>query len=511
MADFAFDATALVLPPAPAVLPPPASAGRSNGRFEEHLGSAARPPRSQSPGSSQRPNEQAPSAKSTDGADNTSENDSSQPADDDGQRVDASNQGQNDDGEQDANAPGDPADANAAAQAAAGQAGAKSPQRHADKHGESEADEVSAADNTIGDHAIGSTKKGARGRRAKRAGGVDDASATGESATAPTDGKDSAVGEDSRDGKDADAKLDGAVDGALNAIAQSPAEAATNAGVAGVAAVPAATNGQSLDGSGEGDSQDALAATEPVGNTGSVGRARAKTVAASAAGKPGDDGFAVAADSLEAAAEISGTGTREADEASTGHDQPRDEKTQPDRNETGEPRLGAAPALLAARNEKGHDPNGRTDGLTEAERARFVQRVASAFRSLGDEGGELRLRLSPPELGSLRVELSVRDGVLNARLETETSSARNLLLDNLPALRDRLAEQNIKVEKFDVDVRDERRQSAGEQFTGQPDHGGHHDRQRPRQFGQGITTATTTRLPRAAIKHGDGSELNIVI
>ena len=32
------------------------------------------------------------------------------------------------------------------------------------------------------------------------------------------------------------------------------------------------------------------------------------------------------------------------------------------------------------------------------------------------------------------------------------------MLDNLPALRDRLAEQEIRIEKFDVDVQDEGRQ-----------------------------------------------------
>jgi flagellar hook-length control protein FliK len=35
-----------------------------------------------------------------------------------------------------------------------------------------------------------------------------------------------------------------------------------------------------------------------------------------------------------------------------------------------------------------------------------------------------------------------------------------VLLDHLPALRDRLAEQNIRVERFDVDVRQEQ-QSGG--------------------------------------------------
>ena len=68
---------------------------------------------------------------------------------------------------------------------------------------------------------------------------------------------------------------------------------------------------------------------------------------------------------------------------------------------------------------------------------RFVGRVTKAFHTAQQRGGTLQLRLSPPELGSLRLELSVRDGVMTAALETETQAARRVLLDHLPALRDR--------------------------------------------------------------------------
>ncbi len=99
---------------------------------------------------------------------------------------------------------------------------------------------------------------------------------------------------------------------------------------------------------------------------------------------------------------------------------------------------------------------GRTkeaDDTPRVDPARFVGRVAKAFHTAQERGGTLHLRLSPPELGSLRLELTVKDGVMMAALETETASARRVLLDHLPALRDRLAEQNIRVERFDVDVR----------------------------------------------------------
>jgi len=87
--------------------------------------------------------------------------------------------------------------------------------------------------------------------------------------------------------------------------------------------------------------------------------------------------------------------------------------------------------------------------------ARFVGRVAKAFQTANERGGTLQLRLSPPELGSLKIQLTVKDGVMSAALEADNSTARRLLLDHLPALRDRLAEQNIRIERFDVDVRQE--------------------------------------------------------
>jgi len=99
---------------------------------------------------------------------------------------------------------------------------------------------------------------------------------------------------------------------------------------------------------------------------------------------------------------------------------------------------------------------------TTVDRARFVQRVSSAFRQAQQNDGQIQLRLSPPELGSLRIEIAVRNGVLTANLETETSEARRIVLDNLPALRDRLAQQDIRIDKFDVDVRREGHQQQGQ-------------------------------------------------
>jgi flagellar hook-length control protein FliK len=95
---------------------------------------------------------------------------------------------------------------------------------------------------------------------------------------------------------------------------------------------------------------------------------------------------------------------------------------------------------------------GSTSTLSEVDRVRFVQRVSRAFQVASDRGGSLRLRLSPPELGSLHMEVNIRDGVMSARIEAQTPAAQSALLSNLPQLRDRLAEQNIRIEKFDVSL-----------------------------------------------------------
>ena len=98
---------------------------------------------------------------------------------------------------------------------------------------------------------------------------------------------------------------------------------------------------------------------------------------------------------------------------------------------------------------------GKVEGattLTEAERVRFVHRVTNAIQSAAETGGPIRLRLSPPELGAVRIEMTVVAGQMSVRMEAETPQARTALLDNLPVLRERLEAQDIKIAKFDVDL-----------------------------------------------------------
>lgn len=101
------------------------------------------------------------------------------------------------------------------------------------------------------------------------------------------------------------------------------------------------------------------------------------------------------------------------------------------------------------------DPAAEVERTAQADRVRLVQRVARAFEAAEARGGPVRLRLSPPELGALRIELTVEGGGLSARIEAETPRARSLLMEQLGTLKERLAEQNIRVEQFDVQLSDE--------------------------------------------------------
>lgn len=105
----------------------------------------------------------------------------------------------------------------------------------------------------------------------------------------------------------------------------------------------------------------------------------------------------------------------------------------------------------------------RPAALSAAEYRRFQHRIDKAFELASQRDGEIRLRLSPPQLGSLKVELKLDGEVMHARLETETDAARQLIVDSLPGLRDRLAEQGIRIETFEVDLYKDQSSSQDQQ------------------------------------------------
>jgi flagellar hook-length control protein FliK len=163
------------------------------------------------------------------------------------------------------------------------------------------------------------------------------------------------------------------------------------------------------------------------------------------------------------------------------------------------------PADVVAR--AGSGPN--RPAAVEIDATRLLSRVARAFAAAQERDGEITLRLSPPELGSLRLDIRVQDGALVARLQTETDAARAAILDNLPALRERLNEQGVRIERFDVDLMQRQPGGMSDQ-TG----GGQNDdpaatlraAPSPRPRSELITAASSAPLPAST---ADG--LNVIV
>ena len=95
-----------------------------------------------------------------------------------------------------------------------------------------------------------------------------------------------------------------------------------------------------------------------------------------------------------------------------------------------------------------------------------VFRVARAIQQLRETGGVIRLRLAPPELGAMKVQVSVSPTGVAAQLEAETPEAQSLLAESLPILRDRLSAQEIKIERLEVDLMQQRDDQSAQNERG---------------------------------------------
>ncbi|OUX51385.1 MAG: hypothetical protein CBE43_03880 [Rhodopirellula sp. TMED283] len=90
-----------------------------------------------------------------------------------------------------------------------------------------------------------------------------------------------------------------------------------------------------------------------------------------------------------------------------------------------------------------------SDTLT---RVKLIQRVSKAFQHLGPEGGVIRLRLAPAEMGSVRVEMRIQQRKVAARVIAETEAASAALREHLPDLRARLESFGMQVEQLDIET-----------------------------------------------------------
>jgi flagellar hook-length control protein FliK len=94
----------------------------------------------------------------------------------------------------------------------------------------------------------------------------------------------------------------------------------------------------------------------------------------------------------------------------------------------------------------------RETGKTSEQPARssFERLVQSIRTSMGARESQARIRLDPPELGHVRIDLKVTGGRVALRLETETHEARALLSSRLDELRSALAQHGLTVDRVEM-------------------------------------------------------------
>ena len=93
-----------------------------------------------------------------------------------------------------------------------------------------------------------------------------------------------------------------------------------------------------------------------------------------------------------------------------------------------------------------------TSLLERVDQAKLTHRVASAFRSLANQSGTIRMKLHPEALGALTIRMQIESGKVAAKLEAETESAKQVLTENIDTLKRKLKEQNLEVTSFEIEV-----------------------------------------------------------
>ncbi|MFH0911893.1 MAG: flagellar hook-length control protein FliK [Planctomycetota bacterium] len=80
-----------------------------------------------------------------------------------------------------------------------------------------------------------------------------------------------------------------------------------------------------------------------------------------------------------------------------------------------------------------------------------IERLGQAMRiSVRRALSSIQIRLSPPELGKVTLKVSVKEGVVSAKVQTDNPQAHSLLVESLSELRQNLALQNMRLGTFDV-------------------------------------------------------------
>ncbi|NNM27760.1 MAG: hypothetical protein HKO59_17610 [Phycisphaerales bacterium] len=104
---------------------------------------------------------------------------------------------------------------------------------------------------------------------------------------------------------------------------------------------------------------------------------------------------------------------------------------------------------------------------TKPEEDAFTQRVVRGLSTVVNQrGGVMNMRLHPPELGDLRVQMSIVRGAVTAQFTASTDQANAMLQRNLTVLRVALESHGLTVDKLAVQTANSDQSNASRQEAG---------------------------------------------
>lgn len=138
-------------------------------------------------------------------------------------------------------------------------------------------------------------------------------------------------------------------------------------------------------------------------------------------------------------------------------------------NETGTQAITATTPKANTGNGSGHDVSleqstrrGETAEKAEtplSQRAtlRTLEKVEQALKEIAKskDGKTISMRLDPPELGSLKIDVTMRDGLLHARIAADNTQVSQMLREKAHEIQRNLRELGLNVDQVSVSVRDE--------------------------------------------------------
>jgi hypothetical protein len=143
--------------------------------------------------------------------------------------------------------------------------------------------------------------------------------------------------------------------------------------------------------------------------------------------------------------------------------------------------------------------------------AQIISRVAAGFNDvLASEGGHVKITLTPPALGTLEMDVMVRNNTVKIMLLADNKDVQQMLSGNLDSLKGSLQSHGLTIERCDVMMQDRREQYqqgfSQQAFNQDRKSGGNNDDRRENYNGDIKTTGSLTTVinaPRHVISSVD--------